>query len=192
MLEMVMAAFLQHIYSYLNTFHKSSTSQPNLRMFGLYMSPIIICPRPALSLSNRMFASRYRTIDSTKSWNTLRMYCFHMPIKIFAESEGFYWTVGAPEGGFVCCFDVVTMIFRLGQFIDLQEIQKTHFRSQARGKVLGQEGHAKESGFDVFVRKDGGVSGTSMKSSMGKSGTDWGSDEEAKSPYSEGGGGREA
>jgi hypothetical protein len=68
---------------------------------------------------------------------------------------------------------------------------KTHFRSQARGKVLGQEGHAKESGFNVCVCKDGGVSGTSMKSSMGKSGTDGRSDEEAKSPWSEGGG-REA
>jgi len=62
------------------------------------------------------------------------------------------------------------------------------FKSQIRGNVLGQEGHAKESGF-VCVCKDGGVSGTSMKSSMGKSGTDGRRDEEAKSPYSEGGGG---
>ena len=66
---------------------------------------------------------------------------------------------------------------------------KAYFKSQARGKVLGQEGHAKESGFDVCVCKDGGVSGTSMKSSMGKSETDGRSDEEAKSPWSEGGGG---
>jgi hypothetical protein len=52
------------------------------------------------------------------------MNCFHMPIKIFAESEGFYWTVGAPEGGFMCCFGVVTMISQLGQFINLQKIWK--------------------------------------------------------------------
>jgi hypothetical protein len=122
MLEMAMTVFLRNIYSYLNTFHKSSTSWPNFRMFGLYMSPIIICPRPSFSFPNGMLTSRYRTIESAKSWNSLGMDCFNMSIKIFAESEGFYWAVGAAEGGFVCCFDVVTMIFQLGQFIDLQEI----------------------------------------------------------------------
>jgi hypothetical protein len=35
-----------------------------------------------------------------------------MPIKIFAESEGLYRTVEAAEGGFVCCFDVVTIFLR--------------------------------------------------------------------------------
>jgi hypothetical protein len=69
-----------------------------------------------------------------------------------------------------------------------RKYRKTHFRSQARGKVLEQEGQAKESGFDIGVCKDGGVSGTSMKSSMEKSGTDGRSDEEAESLYPEGGG----
>jgi len=109
-LEVAMAVFLRNIYSYLNTFHKSSTSQPNFRMLGLYMSPIIIYSRPSPPFSNGMLTSCYRTIESVKFWNSLRMYCFHMPIKIFAESEGLYWTVEAAEGGFVCCFDVVIQV----------------------------------------------------------------------------------
>jgi hypothetical protein len=79
-------------------------------MLGLYMSPIIIHPRPSLPFPNGVLTSRYRTIESAKAWNTLRMYCFNMPIKILAESEGLYWTVSAAEGGFMCCFDVVTII----------------------------------------------------------------------------------